>query len=53
MIVHARRISLFTERLKFIKRITNVHVKNPCHLSIAHDDRMILIGLDNKSMYVR
>jgi len=52
MVVHARRISLFTGRLKFIKRITNVHVKNPWRLSIAHDGRMILLGLDDMSIYV-
>jgi len=52
MVVHARQISLFTERLKFIKRITNVHVKNPRCLSIAHDGRMILLGLDDMSIFV-
>ena len=52
MVAHARQISLFTERLKFIKHVTNVHVKNPGHLSISLDGQMILTDLDDKSIKV-
>ena len=52
MVVHARRISLFTEKLKFITRVTSVHVREPCCLKIAHDGCMILSDLQDASIKV-
>ena len=52
LVVHARRISLFTEGLQFIKRITNDQVKRPWKLSVTQDGRMIVIDLDDTAIQV-
>ncbi|XP_078359465.1 E3 ubiquitin-protein ligase TRIM45-like [Oculina patagonica] len=52
LVIHARRISLFTERLQFIKRITNDQVKEPLDLSVAHDGRIIVTNLHDKTVKV-
>lgn len=52
IVVHARRISLFTERLQFIKRIANDQVKKPLDLSVTHDGRMIVTNSHDKTVKV-
>ena len=52
IVVHARRISLFTEGLQFIKRIINDKLKEAWYLSVTHDGRMIVIDLYDKAIKV-
>ena len=49
LVVYAGRISLFSEGLQFIKRITNDQVTNYVwHLSVTHDGRIIVTCLNNE-----
>lgn len=52
IVVHGCRISLFTERLRFIECIAHAHAGNPQNLSVACDGRMIVTYLYNKAVTV-
>ncbi|XP_020618377.1 tripartite motif-containing protein 2-like [Orbicella faveolata] len=52
VVVHGCRISLFTERLRFIECIAHAHAGNPQNLSVACDGRMIVTYLYNKAVTV-
>ena len=52
IVVHGRRISLFTGGLQFIKCIANEHVKNPQSLSVARDGYIIVTNLYDKAVTV-